>query len=166
MPRRTWVYDDGQGLELFNMMSSIGAYIQAVSVIIFVWNLWSSRKKGPPAGNNPWGAPTLEGSIPSPPPDYNFAVIPTVTSRYPLWDAKAAPAPEGPMRSAKELGIPMPDPTIKPLFVALWMTFMLASMLLIHLGKTPLAIAGVITFALLMILTLYSWLLTPLEDAH
>jgi cytochrome c oxidase subunit 1 len=167
MPRRTWVYDAGQGLEIFNLMSSIGAYIQAVSVVIFVYNLLSSRKRGAVAGNDPWGAPSLEWSIPSPPPEYNFATIPTVTSRYPLWDRKSPePAASGRIKSAKELGIPMPNPSIKPLFVALFMTFMFASLLLIHKGKTPFAVAGIITFALLMTLTLYSWLLTPLEDEH
>jgi cytochrome c oxidase subunit I len=207
MPRRTWVYDAGQGLEIYNLMSSIGAYIQAVSVLIFVFNMIRSRKSGQVAGNDPWGAPTLEWSIPSPPPDYNFATIPKVTSRYPLWDMKspeltaevphtregeraidvdvagkhvghvdhAIGNPPGgpvnaphtaPLRSAKELGIPMPNPSIKPLFVALFMTLMFASMIPIHLGKTRLAISLVITFALLMTLMLYSWLLTPLEDAH
>ena len=166
MPRRTWVYDAGQGLEMFNMMSSVGAYIQAVAVVVFAWNLWSSRKRGAIAGANPWGGPTLEWSIPSPPPDYNFAVIPTVTSRYPMWEPNAPKAPDGPIKSAKELGIPMPNPTIKPLIVALFMMLMFASMLLIHLGKQRLAVALVITFALLMVLSLYSWLLTPLEDEH
>ena len=86
MPRRTWVYDAGQGLEIYNLMSSIGAYIQAVSVIILAANIFRSLRRGDIAGNDPWGAPTLEWSIPSPPPDYNFATIPTVTSRYPMWD--------------------------------------------------------------------------------
>ena len=69
-------------------------------------------------------------------------------------------------RSAKELGIPMPNPSIKPLFVALFMTLMFASMLLIHKGMTGLAIILIITFAASMTAMLYSWLLTPLEDAH
>jgi hypothetical protein len=77
----------------------------------------------------------------------------------------AAASPER-IKTARELGIPMPNPSIKPLFAALWMTLMFASLILIHKGKTPFAIAGVITFALLMSLTLYSWLLTPLEDEH
>jgi cytochrome c oxidase subunit I len=209
MPRRTWVYDAGQGLEVYNLMSSVGAYIQAVAVILFVYNMVVSRKRGAIAGRDPWGAPTLEWSIPSPPPDYNFASIPQVTSRYPLWDVKSPEltrdvphtregeraidvdiarkhvghvdhaignppggpvnAPhhhEGPIKSAKALGIPMPNPSIKPLFVALWMTLMFASMIPIHLGMTGLATILIITFAVLMTLTLYSWLLTPLEDAH
>jgi cytochrome c oxidase subunit I len=205
MPRRTWVYDAGQGLEIFNLTSTIGAYVQAVSVIILAWNLWSSRKRGAIAGPDPWGAPSLEWSIPSPPPEYNFATIPTVTSRYPLWDRKSpeltAEVPhtregerainvdiagkhvghidhaignppggqggiEGRIPTARELGIPMPNPSIKPLFVALFMTMMFASLLLIHKGRTPLAVAGMLTFGILMVLMLYSWLLTPLEDEH
>jgi cytochrome c oxidase subunit I len=191
-------------------MSSIGAYIQVVAVVIGFWNLLKSWKSGERAGNDPWGAPTLEWSIPSPPPEYNFAVIPTVTSRYPLWDKKSPELtkdvphtregerainvdvggkhvghidhaignpPGGPVNAdhsrddapvltAKQLGIPMPNPSIKPLFVALWMVLMFASLLPMHLGQPKLAIAGIITFALLMTLTLYGWLLTPLEDAH
>ncbi|MEX2152643.1 MAG: cytochrome ubiquinol oxidase subunit I, partial [Gemmatimonadaceae bacterium] len=104
----------------------------------------------------------------------NFAVIPTVTSRYPLWDRKSPELTtsdhtrDDKPRTAKQLGIPMPNPSIKPLFVALWMVLMFSSMLLMHLKepKPTLAIAGIITFAALMTLTLYSWLLTPLEDAH
>jgi cytochrome c oxidase subunit I len=210
MPRRTWVYDSGQGLEIWNLMSSIGAYIQVVAVLVGFWNLLKSWRSGARAGADPWGAPTLEWSIPSPPPEYNFATIPTVTSRYPLWDRKSpelttevphtregerginvdvagkrvghidhaignppggpvnAVHTEGPVKSAKELGIPMPNPSIKPLFVALWMTLMFASMLPMHFRnpKPMLAVAGIITFAILLALTLYSWLLTPLEDEH
>ncbi|HEU4993913.1 MAG TPA: cytochrome c oxidase subunit I [Gemmatimonadaceae bacterium] len=173
MPRRTWVYDAGQGLETLNLMSSLGAYIQVLAVLVGAYNVLVSMRRGVRAGNDPWGGPTLEWSIPSPPPDYNFAAIPTVTSRYPLWEHHAPGTSDIPrtisdqrVPTAKELGIPMPNPSIKPLFVALFMTLMFACMLLIHLGKTPLAIAGIITCATLMTFSLYSWLLTPLEDEH
>jgi cytochrome c oxidase subunit 1 len=208
MPRRTWVYDAGQGLEIYNLMSSIGAYIQALAVLVFIWNVIITRKRGQRVGNDPWGAPTLEWSIPSPPPDYNFATIPTVTSRYPLWDVKSpeltkdvphtregerainvdvagkhvghidhaignppggpvnALHAEGPIKTAKQLGIPMPNPSIKPLFAALWMTLMFASMIALHTTAKAIGVPLIILFALLMTFTLYSWLLTPLEDAH
>jgi cytochrome c oxidase subunit 1 len=210
MPRRTWVYDAGQGLEIWNLMSSVGAYIQVVAVVIGFWNLLKSWRSGARAGSDPWGGPTLEWSIPSPPPEYNFAVIPTVTSRYPMWDRKSPELtaevphtrehersidvdvagkhvghidhaignpPGGPVnavhddqppKTAKQLGIPMPNPSIKPLFVALWMTLMFASMLPMHFAtpRRSVAVAGIITFAILMVITLYSWLLTPLEDEH
>jgi cytochrome c oxidase subunit I len=209
MPRRTWVYDAGQGLEIWNMMSTYGAYLQAIAVILGMWNLIKSYRGGQRAGPDPWGGPTLEWSIPSPPPEYNFAVIPTVTSRYPLWDRKSPELtkdvphtregerainvdvagkhvghidhaignpPGGPVnavhddtppKSAKQLGIPMPNPSIKPLWVALFMTLMFASLLFLHTEKLKaLGVPLIITFALLMTLMLYSWLLTPLEDAH
>jgi cytochrome c oxidase subunit 1 len=89
MPRRVFSYPAGQGWDSFNFTSSIGAYIQAVAGLIFAYNLFRSLRSGAIAGNDPWGAATLEWSIPSPPPDYNFAEIPTVTSRYPLWDLKS-----------------------------------------------------------------------------
>jgi hypothetical protein len=60
----------------------------------------------------------------------------------------------------------MPNPTIKPLFVALFMTLMFASLIAIHKDKVQLAIALVITFAGAMTASLYGWLLTPLEDEH
>jgi cytochrome c oxidase subunit 1 len=86
MPRRIYTYDAGQGWEKFNMASSIGYTILGLSMLFFIYNFLTSRKRGAPVGNDPWGAGTLEWSIPSPPPEYNFAQIPTVTSRYPLWD--------------------------------------------------------------------------------
>jgi cytochrome c oxidase subunit 1/cytochrome c oxidase subunit I+III len=47
-----------------------------------------SLRSGAPAGANPWDAPTLEWAVSSPPPAYNFAVIPTVASRHPLWEGR------------------------------------------------------------------------------
>jgi cytochrome c oxidase subunit 1 len=177
MPRRIYQYDAGQGWETFNLMSSVGAYLLAIGTAIGVWNMIRSRKKGREAGNDPWGAPTLEWSIPSPPPEYNFAQIPTVRSRYPLWDLKAgpgaAPAPTAPPPSAharvptaRELGIPMPNPTIKPLFVALFMVTMFAGMIFIHTGHQPFALATISGSAAAMVVMFYAWVLTPLEDGH
>src|ERR1035437_6478480 len=88
MPRRIYTYDAGQGWDTFNMISTIGTAILIVSTLIFVVNFLKSRRSGAVAPNDAWGAGTLEWSIPSPPPDYNFAEIPVVTSRYPLWDLK------------------------------------------------------------------------------
>jgi ACR3 family arsenite efflux pump ArsB len=70
------------------------------------------------------------------------------------------------VKSARELGIPMPNPTIKPFWMALFMTLMFASLLIIHEGKEKLAIGLIIVFAAAMTSMLYSWLTTPLEDAH
>ncbi|MBX6330518.1 MAG: cytochrome c oxidase subunit I [Gemmatimonadaceae bacterium] len=89
MPRRIWQYDANQGWDVDNHISTIGAAILVVATLIFVINLVRSRRSGARAGNDPWGAPTIEWSIPSPPPAYNYATIPTVRSRYPMWDMKA-----------------------------------------------------------------------------
>jgi cytochrome c oxidase subunit 1 len=213
MPRRISSYDAGQGWEIFNQMSTWGAVIQLIAGLVGVYNLWWSRKNGETAGNDPWGAPTLEWSIPSPPPEHNLDTIPTVTSRYPLWDVKSpeltadvphdridderndvslggkkvgqfrdhmsAGTPEDgvnphayqastkvSLKTAEELGIPLPYPTIKPLFVALFMTLMFACLLLIHQGKHTLAVAGIIVCATAMTSFLYGWLTSPLEPHH
>src|SRR5689334_11902099 len=89
MPRRTYTYDAGQGWEGFNMASSIGTAILFVGMLVFIYNFFVAGRRGAIAGNDPWGAGTLEWSIPSPPPEYNFARIPRVTSRLPLWDVRA-----------------------------------------------------------------------------
>jgi heme/copper-type cytochrome/quinol oxidase subunit 1 len=86
MPRRVYTYADGMGWNTLNLITSIGSFILAVGVLLFVINVVKSLKTGAVAGANPWDAPTLEWSVPSPPPPYNFAVIPTVASRHPLWE--------------------------------------------------------------------------------
>jgi cytochrome c oxidase subunit 1 len=169
MPRRIYTYDAGQGWEVFNLMSSAGAALQAVGMLIFFYNMWKSYRQPMTAGHNPWGAPTLEWSIPSPPPDYNFARLPQVTSRYPMWDEKGKDAMvqtrDGErIPTSQELGIPMPLSTAKPFFVALFMCLMLSSLIFLHIeGMAKVGIFATIGFAGAMVATLYNWLLTPLE---
>jgi cytochrome c oxidase subunit I len=88
MPRRTYQYDAGQGIELFNMLSTIGTLVLMLGTLFGLINLWKSWKSGERASSNPWGAPTIEWAIPSPPPEHNFDELPKITSRYPLWDLK------------------------------------------------------------------------------
>lgn len=76
------------------MISSIGAAVQAVAILIFVYNMIPSYFKGALAGNDPWDAWTLEWATTSPPPDYNFAMVPAVESRRPLWDIKHPEDPD------------------------------------------------------------------------
>ena len=88
MPRRVYTYPAGMGLELPNMLSSIGSVVVAVGVLLFVVNMVKSFAVGAEAGPNPWDAPGLEWAAASPPAWYNFAHIPAVESRTPLWDAE------------------------------------------------------------------------------
>lgn len=86
MPRRIYTYPTGLGVGWLNLLSTIGAFVFAAGVLLFLINLARSLRYGTPAGSNPWDAPTLEWSTSSPPPVYNFATIPQVASRYPLWE--------------------------------------------------------------------------------
>jgi cytochrome c oxidase subunit 1 len=94
MPRRIYTYEPGRGWELWNLLCTIGMFVQGIATLIFLANLIWSYFAGREAGNDPWDAWTLEWSVTSPPPPYNFAVIPTVASRRPLWDLKHPEDPD------------------------------------------------------------------------
>jgi len=88
MPRRVYTYPAGMGWSDPNLVSSIGVLIIIAGAVVFVWNVLASLKHGEVAGDNPWGAPTLEWGTTSPPPVYNFLHLPTVSGRYALWTMK------------------------------------------------------------------------------
>ncbi len=88
MPRRIYTYGSQYGWDTLNLLETIGAFIIALSILTFLWNLFTSLRGGEKAGNDPWDAHTLEWTTTSPPPAYNFAAIPTVHSRRPFWDQK------------------------------------------------------------------------------
>jgi cytochrome c oxidase subunit 1 len=94
MPRRIFSYEPDRAWEIWNQLATIGALIQAPSYLIFVYNLLASLKHGKSAGDDPWGAWTLEWTTTSPPPAYNFETIPKVHSRRPLWDIKHPDDPD------------------------------------------------------------------------
>jgi cytochrome c oxidase subunit 1 len=202
MPRRIYTYAAGQGWDTFNMLSSIGAFLMVPMMLLFLYNFFKSKKSGQPVGDNPWDAATLEWSIPSPPPEYNFAQIPMVSSRYPLWDlthpertseiphthegwdaakrrtgehvttAGAHESDVAPMhiekerKTAHELGIPMPFPTIVPLWVALGMVVMIGGLPFMYAGQNVAAYALIAIGAVVMVSQLYNWLTSPLEPEH
>ncbi len=86
MPRRIYTYSGTEGWTALNAIESIGAYILAGGLLLVVANLAGSLLTGAPAGNDPWGGDTLEWATTSPPPPYNYAIVPTVSSSYPMWD--------------------------------------------------------------------------------
>ena len=88
MPRRVYTYAPDMGWNTLNLITSIGSFVFALGILLLMVNVWRSLRRGALAGANPWDAPTLEWSIASPPPVYNFAVIPTVASRHPLWEGR------------------------------------------------------------------------------
>jgi cytochrome c oxidase subunit 1 len=94
MPRRIYTYEPGRGWDTWNLIVTIGVVFQALGIMVFVYNLLWSYFRGEAAGSDPWDAWTLEWSTSSPPPAYNFAAIPTVRSRRPLWDLKHPEDPD------------------------------------------------------------------------
>jgi cytochrome c oxidase subunit 1/cytochrome c oxidase subunit I+III len=91
MPRRIYTYHSGLGWNSLNLLATMGSFVFAFGVLISLVNFLWSRRRGEAAPPNPWRADTLEWMATSPPPDYNFAEIPVVESRHPLWDQDPMP---------------------------------------------------------------------------
>jgi len=96
MPRRIYTYPADRGWEIWNLVVTLGLPMQMAGILIFVINIVVSLRRGAPAGDDPWDAWTLEWATTSPPPVYNFDVVPVVSSRRPLWDLKHPDDPDGP----------------------------------------------------------------------
>ncbi|HTJ02443.1 MAG TPA: cbb3-type cytochrome c oxidase subunit I [Methylovirgula sp.] len=93
MPRRIYTYSTGMGWGVLNLITTIGSFVLAIGILLFLINVVRSLRVGALAGPNPWDAPTLEWSVSSPPPPYNFDVIPIVASRHPLWEDRLGDSP-------------------------------------------------------------------------
>jgi cytochrome c oxidase subunit 1/cytochrome c oxidase subunit I+III len=91
MPRRVYTYPGDMGWGTLNLLSTIGAYVLAIGLVVVAVNIVLTYVRGEPAGDDPWGAPTLEWATSSPPPPYNFASVPIVRSATPLWDDSSHP---------------------------------------------------------------------------
>ncbi len=94
-PRRGYTYPKSLGVETMNLLSTIGGFIIALATLLFVINVFVSRKHGEKATADPWDGRTLEWSIPSPAPYYNFVEVPTVTSLDDFWHQKYAEGDDG-----------------------------------------------------------------------
>ncbi|MGD7043555.1 cytochrome c oxidase subunit I [Jeotgalibacillus proteolyticus] len=119
MPRRIWKFLDGQGLNLFNLISTIGAVFMAVAVLVLVYNIIITQIKNVRVGNDPWGdGRTLEWAIASPPPFYNFKQLPLVRGLDPYWIEKMEGNTK--MTPAEPIGdIHMPNNSFIPFVMSL-----------------------------------------------
>jgi cytochrome c oxidase subunit 1/cytochrome c oxidase subunit I+III len=86
MPRRTYTYGDHPGWYALNAISTVGAFLMGLGVLVLVWNIVRSLRSGLRAGDNPWDAFTLEWATTSPPPQENFLQLPPIRGRRPVWD--------------------------------------------------------------------------------
>jgi cytochrome c oxidase subunit 1 len=151
MPRRIYTYRPDLGLTGMNLTSTIGAFTIAFALLFFIYNVWRTRKHGERAGNNPWGGATLEWAVPSPPPVYNFTVIPQVTSRLPLWSHDAQPLPAAP-----------PEPVHVP-GGSFWPLIAASGMLIAATGAVLHTLWVVLGGAAVLLIAVYSWAFEPFE---
>ena len=138
MPRRIYTYSEEFGWGLLNSLSSLGYVVLFIGMLMLVINIIQSLRNGRVAGHDPWDAPTLEWSISSPPPVYNFAEIPRVEGRDPYWTTKrraeAAGQPvAGPEARVDVSTIHMPSPSYWPALVTVGVV-LIAAGLLTHYG--------------------------------
>jgi cytochrome c oxidase subunit 1 len=133
MSRRVYTYDAGYGFEFWNQLATIGSFILASSIALFIYNIFYSKvkaKKLAAVGPDPWDARTLEWMIPSPAPEYNFDPIPTVTRLDDFWYRKYGETEDGRLvriatteevtQSAEgEHHVHLPSPSYWPLVAAI-----------------------------------------------
>ena len=169
MPRRIYTYESSMGWDFWNMVSTIGAGAVGLSMVVFLWNVFSTMGKEKDAPADPWDGRTLEWSIPSPPPHYNFVNIPTVHGRDAFWEQKYVEDAEGRPRPVPAGGavahsehqegeeghhdIHMPGLSYFPIIVAVGLG-MAAAGVLIHLAV--IAVGVLVTF-----FGIYGWAFEP-----
>jgi cytochrome c oxidase subunit 1/cytochrome c oxidase subunit I+III len=85
-PRRIYTYEEGLGWDIHNIISTAGSFVLALGILVVGINWFRAMRKGPVAPDDPWNGETLEWATTSPPPHYNFRVVPVVTSKEPVWD--------------------------------------------------------------------------------
>jgi cytochrome c oxidase subunit 1 len=181
MPRRIYTYPKALGLEIPNLVSSIGAFVIAFSTLTFIINIIYSRRHRAElaAGNDPWDARTLEWTTPSPTPVYNFADVPTVHALDDFWHRKytedesgrlvAIPLTEAQIAADKRAadiaasgdkhGVHLPSPSFYPLIASAGLPIIAYSMIY---KAYPVAVFG----GIVLLAGIYAWALEPSAEPH
>jgi cytochrome c oxidase subunit 1 len=169
-PRRTYTYKNGYGLNFWNMVATIGAFTIALSTVVFLYNVFTSRRKAKHAGvreeADPWDARSLEWMVQSPVPAHNFDEVPIVTHLDEFWHRKYGEDESGrPVRIAKTEdvvqkgdGTPhLPAPSYWPIVLAFSLP-LIGYGIIFNLGF---AAIGVVV----MFVAVYGWGLEPSYEA-
>ena len=157
MPRRIYTYYNDMGWDLWNTASTLGAILLAISLLVFIYNIVTSWLNGEPADGDPWDGRTLEWSIASPPPEYNFAEIPTVSDIDDWWVKKrTANAVVEPTEGIDPHSIHLPQPSYWPFVVSVGL--LIGGYGLIY--NIAVAILG----ATISMIAVYAWSFEPVND--
>ena len=165
MPRRIYTYAADLGWEQWNLAATVGAFVIAVSVLVFFINAARSVRSDELAAGDPWDAATLEWTMSSPPPEYNFAVVPAVNSARPFWLYKHGPTRDISTRT-KDQGTPpqpenppdrvdLPSPSGWPILAAFGLS-LISGGALVGLWLVLLGVA-------ILVFGVYRWAFQPLE---
>ena len=160
MPRRIYTYAPGNGFTFWNEVSTFGVFILAAGVLLFVVNLFTSLQRGEKAVADPWDGRSLEWSISSPAPAYNFAKIPLVRGADPFWlekmhgNGRMLPAPGQEHHHGPPNTVHMPRPTMIPLIIA-------AALLILGYGFIYHALVVEILGFLVLVVGLHRSMFTP-----
>lgn len=179
MPRRTWVWFEemGKGVELWNIVSTVGAYTIATGVLVFMVNFIWSKRVGEVVDIDPWDARTVEWSLPLPVPAYNYAVNPTVQSLDDFWHRKYSEDEEGRSVARPDLDeflsglveegrnpaeeIHLPAPSYFPFLVGIGIFFLAYGLAYLGAGTgLPFLLVGIF----IMLGSFAGWSVEPLEE--
>jgi cytochrome c oxidase subunit I len=170
MSRRIYTYDAGYGFEFWNKIATIGAFLLAATIALFIFNIFYSKVKSKTLshpGPDPWDARTIEWMVPSPVPAYNFDPIPTITRLDDFWYRKYGETEDGrPVRIAEtsevaqsaegEHHVHLPSPSYWPIVVAVGL-FVFGYGLIFTWALC--LVGGLITAG-----AIYAWALEPPDD--
>ncbi len=169
MPRRIYTYPKDMGWDFWNFAATIGAFIIAMSVLLFVYNVVRSRQLRRDVGEDPWDARTLEWSLPTPVPPYNFAEVPVVHDVDEFWHAKYTEDEQGRLvklppketvpSTVDPASIHLPSPSYYPLVASIGLPIMAYALIY---GAYLVAVVG----GIVVIGALYAWALEPSAAPH